>query len=65
MEWWQLQDPFDFDNIGFSKAMEFGNGRQPIKLLSCGECDLCPLGYQDLTTKLIYLSAERVKYAAA
>ena len=41
-----------FENIGFSKALptdesssEPSDGSRPIKLLTCAECDLGPLGW--------------------
>ncbi|KAK9477181.1 Mss4-like protein [Lipomyces japonicus] len=37
---WKLTDPFDFDNMGFSKPD--GSG---VKFLACADCDQGPLGY--------------------
>ena len=45
-EFFRVEDMFDFDNLGFTNTV--GN----MKYLSCADCDLGPLGYHDLTTKL-------------
>ncbi|KAK9484419.1 Mss4-like protein [Lipomyces starkeyi] len=39
---WVLGDPFDFDNLGFSKSSSAG-----VKYLACADCDRGPLGYHD------------------
>ncbi|KAK9323940.1 Mss4-like protein [Lipomyces orientalis] len=39
---WVLEDPFDFDNLGFSKSSSAG-----VKYLACADCDRGPLGYHD------------------
>ncbi|KAK9455553.1 Mss4-like protein [Dipodascopsis uninucleata] len=39
---WILSDPFDFDNLGFSKSSADG-----VKYLACADCDRGPLGYHD------------------
>ena len=43
---YRVEDMFDFDNLGFTNTV--GNR----KFLSCADCDLGPLGYHDLTTKI-------------
>ena len=45
-EFFRVEDMFDFDNLGFTNTVE------NRKFLSCADCDLGPLGYHDLTTKL-------------
>ncbi|KAK9378900.1 Mss4-like protein [Kockiozyma suomiensis] len=42
---WVLTDPFQFDNLGFSKSSTTG-----IKYLACADCDRGPLGYHDSNT---------------
>ena len=45
-EFFRVDDMFDFDNLGFTNTVE------NRKYLSCADCDLGPLGYHDLTTKI-------------
>ena len=45
-EFFRVDDMFDFDNLGFTNTVE------NKKFLSCADCDLGPLGYHDLTTRL-------------
>lgn len=45
-EFFRVDDMFDFDNLGFTNTVE------NRKYLSCADCDLGPLGYHDLTTRL-------------
>ena len=60
-----------FENIGFSKTLptdgssgEQSGGPQPIKLLTCAECDLGPLGWvEEGSSGMTYwLVADRVGY---
>ena len=55
---WQVKTPFDFENIGFSKDLKSSG----LKYLGCGDCDLCPLGFQDLQSGVILLAADRTLY---
>ncbi|KAK9466547.1 Mss4-like protein [Lipomyces arxii] len=64
LDWsWVLYDPFEFDNIGFSKSSNSG-----IKYLACADCDRGPLGYHDENyrdadgRKEYLLTASMVKY---
>ena len=45
-EFFRVDDMFDFDNLGFTNTVG------GMKYLSCADCDLGPLGYHDLSTKL-------------
>jgi len=55
-QFFKVADMFDFDNIGFTNTVGM------TKFLSCADCDVGPLGYHDLTTKISYLSLARVAY---
>merc|ERR1719244_1784543 len=54
-EFYRVDDMFDFDNLGFTNTVD------NIKFLCCADCDLGPIGYHDLTTKLSFLAVARVK----
>jgi len=56
-QFFRVEDMFDFDNIGFTNTVE------TTKFLSCADCDVGPLGYHDLTTKISFLSLARVGYS--
>lgn len=59
-----VRDPFDFDNVGFTKSLAAGDAaRHGLRYLSCAECDLAPLGVQDTRTagNPILLARDRVK----
>ncbi|QRW07429.1 N-acetyltransferase [Ceratobasidium sp. AG-Ba] len=60
--WWLVTpSPMQFENIGFSKAVEGG-----IKYLSCAECDLGPLGWcVEKGPSEFWLNASRVGYRTA
>ena len=60
-----------FENIGFSKTLptdessgEPSSNSRPIKLLTCAECDLGPLGWveEDPSGMSYWLVADRVGY---
>ncbi|KAJ1625026.1 Mss4-like protein [Pavlovales sp. CCMP2436] len=56
---WRVKDKFDFENVGFTKTVD-GH----FKYLLCGECDIGPIGYYDLSDEAsIYLACERVSAA--
>ena len=46
---YRVEDMFDFDNVGFTNTVG------TTKYLSCADCDVGPIGYHDLTTKMRYL----------
>ena len=56
-QFFRVEDMFDFDNIGFTNTVG------TTKFLSCADCDVGPLGYHDLTTRISYLSLSRVAYS--
>ena len=43
---YRVEDMFDFDNLGFTNTVG------TIKYLSCADCDVGPIGYHDLRTKI-------------
>jgi len=51
---WRVDDIFTFENCGFSNTV--GN----CKYLICADCEMGPVGFQDLTSKLCYVALERV-----
>lgn len=60
-----------FENIGFSKTLATGGSHavppgvpQPVKLLTCAECDLGPLGWveEDSNGVMYWLVVDRVGY---
>lgn len=62
---WRVAQPFDFDNVGYSRAVATDIGTQAgkkIKWLICAECDLGPLGYGFEGEKEAFVSADRVLY---
>ena len=50
---------FDFDNVGFSKTVD------DCKFLTCADCEIGPIGYQDLKTSKCYVALCRVKHEEA
>jgi hypothetical protein len=62
LEFWLLTDVFAFENIGFSKTVH-----ETIKFLSCADCEVGPIGFQELNSDVgtnIYLccTEDRIKY---
>jgi len=55
LESFQVKDPFTFENVGFSNTVK------NIKYLVCSDCELGPVGWQDLGTGLCYLAVSRVR----
>ncbi|XP_054258736.1 guanine nucleotide exchange factor MSS4 [Macrosteles quadrilineatus] len=55
-EYWQIDNMYNFENIGYTNTVD---GK---KFLICADCELGPLGWQDLETKSSYLAVRRVKY---
>eukprot|EP00090_Calanus_glacialis_P001256 TRINITY_DN10871_c0_g1_i1.p1 TRINITY_DN10871_c0_g1~~TRINITY_DN10871_c0_g1_i1.p1 ORF type:complete len:117 (-),score=27.67 TRINITY_DN10871_c0_g1_i1:83-433(-) len=56
-QFFRVEDMFDFDNVGFTNTVD------TTKFLSCADCDVGPLGYHNLTTKISYVALARVAYA--
>jgi len=55
-ECFQVKDPFDFENVGFSKVV--GN----FKYLTCSDCELGPIGWQIIPDSLCYIAPSRVRH---
>lgn len=54
---WLVKDAFTFENIGFTNTV------QNKKYLICADCEIGPLGVQNLESpNEFYLSVERVKH---
>jgi len=54
---WVVDNMYKFENIGFSNTVG------TIKYLICADCEVGPVGYQDLRDKTsIYLTIDRVKH---
>ncbi|KAG8911831.1 hypothetical protein FRC00_005765 [Tulasnella sp. 408] len=61
MEWWLVTpNPMRFENIGFSKTVHTPGGI--LKMLSCADCDLGPLGYSEVRTTEFWVACSRVAY---
>ncbi|KAL1740486.1 acyl-CoA N-acyltransferase [Schizophyllum fasciatum] len=63
-QWWLVTpSPMAFENIGFSNTIP--SPETPgtsMKLLSCAECDLGPIGWNEVGSKEFWLAAARVRY---
>lgn len=55
-DYWTVNDMFTFENIGFSNSVD------NTKYLICADCEMGPVGYHDITTKLCYIALSRVKH---
>ena len=55
-KFWSVDDIFTFENMTFSKTVE------NMKYLSCCDCEIGPIGFQDLNNKICYVAYERVTY---
>uniref|UniRef100_A0A0A9W2B6 Guanine nucleotide exchange factor MSS4 n=1 Tax=Lygus hesperus TaxID=30085 RepID=A0A0A9W2B6_LYGHE len=55
-DYWQVNDMYHFENIGFSKTID------DCKYLICADCEIGPVGWHDLNTKINYLALSRVKH---
>ena len=51
----RVKDPFCFENVGFSKTVN------ETKYLTCSDCELGPVGWQDLESGLCFLAVSRVR----
>ncbi|KAF7367407.1 Acyl-CoA N-acyltransferase [Mycena sanguinolenta] len=62
--WWLVApSPMEFENIGFSKPLTT-EGAPQMKLLSCAECDLGPVGWTEVGGKEFWVACSRVGYRA-
>ncbi|KAF2364240.1 Mss4 [Trinorchestia longiramus] len=55
-EWWEVNDMFTFENIGFSNTVD------DTKYLVCANCDRGPVGYHHIPTKKSFVALGRVKH---
>lgn len=53
---WVVKDMFQFENVGFSNTI--GN----FKYLTCADCEMGPIGWHSLETKINYVADQRVKH---
>lgn len=57
-DFWLVDNMFTFENIGFSNTVD------GCKYLVCADCDMGPVGYHELDTKLSYIARQRVRLNA-
>ncbi|XP_055546478.1 guanine nucleotide exchange factor MSS4 homolog [Wyeomyia smithii] len=55
-DFWEVLDMYTFENICFSKTVD------NVKYLICADCEIGPVGYQDLQLKRCYIALQRVKH---
>ncbi|KJA18247.1 hypothetical protein HYPSUDRAFT_145216 [Hypholoma sublateritium FD-334 SS-4] len=63
-QWWLITpSPMEFENVGFTRPVQSLTelGRK-IKLLTCAECDLGPLGWSQEGGTEFWLACSRVAY---
>ncbi|KAJ7071354.1 Mss4-like protein [Mycena amicta] len=61
VDWWLVgPSPMEFENVGFTHATS--HGATPLKLLTCAECDLGPLGWSEVGGTEFWLACSRVGY---
>jgi len=54
-EWFVIDDMFQFENIGVSHSV------QNSRYLTCADCEMGPVGWNDLTSQKCYIALSRVK----
>ncbi|KIP11303.1 hypothetical protein PHLGIDRAFT_141530 [Phlebiopsis gigantea 11061_1 CR5-6] len=65
LQWWRVTpNAMAFENIGFSKTVLRESDSKRLKLLSCAECDLGPLGWCEEGGSEFWLPSTRVGYRA-
>lgn len=65
LKWWRITpNAMAFENIGFSKTILRESDGKKLKLLSCAECDLGPLGWCEEGGSEFWLASTRVGYRA-
>jgi len=52
----QLKDIFQFENVGFCHPVN------QLKYLTCAECDLGPIGWQEIPSSNIFVALSRVRF---
>lgn len=55
-QYWAVDDIYKFENLGFSNTVD------NTKYLVCADCEVGPLGWHDLVTKISYISLKRVNH---
>lgn len=55
-EWWEVDDMFTFENIGFSNTLN------ETKYLVCANCERGPVGYHHISSKKSFVALSRVKH---
>ncbi|KAI0030083.1 acyl-CoA N-acyltransferase [Vararia minispora EC-137] len=64
--WWLVApSPMEFENIGFSRSVGTAgasDGGKQLKFLICADCDIGPLGWQEVGGTQFWVAAERVRY---
>ena len=56
-EYWLVHDMMTFENVGFTKTVD------KIKYLICADCEIGPIGFQNiLNPNELYVARDRVKY---
>merc|ERR1712226_1130431 len=55
---WLVIDMMTFENVGFTKTVD------GLKYLICADCEIGPIGYQDIDvcSKRLYVAVNRVRY---
>lgn len=53
-QFWAVDDIYKFENMGFSNTVG------TTKYLVCADCEIGPLGWHDLQTKMSYVALQRV-----
>lgn len=56
-DFWLVKDMFTFENVGFTNTVD------NKKFLICADCEVGPIGWQDLADSVnLYVALERVVY---
>ncbi|KAG8178025.1 hypothetical protein JTE90_011655 [Oedothorax gibbosus] len=55
-EYWCVDNMYAFENVGFSHNVD------GVKYLICADCEIGPIGFYDLDTKLSYISLSKITY---
>lgn len=55
-KYWCVENMYAFENVGFSKTVD------GVKYLICADCEIGPIGWHDLNTKLSYVSLCKTNY---
>lgn len=53
--YWSVDDIYKFENMGFSNTVG-----GTTKYLVCADCEMGPIGWHDLDTKVSYVALQRV-----